>query len=253
MIHGKNKRKKKRNNKNVGAGAVALAALTPARMPGPFQTLLEHKPPLTPQQLRARRVELIRKIQVLRGRPLIIYATTTAISGQARVPAYVHREDIVPISEIVNSVDPGATAVDFLLETPGGLAEVTIEIVQLLRPRFNLVGFVIPHAAMSAGTILIMSGDEILMDHKSSLGAIDPQFVGTDGRLQPAQAILQGIETIKQDVATSGGLNPVYIPIIRGSCSQPRTRESSPQTSLRTGSRPTSSATGLNTVRRESR
>jgi hypothetical protein len=88
--------------------------------------------------------------------------------------------------------------------------------VNLLRPRFAHVAFIIPHMAMSAGTILTMSGDEILMDHRSSLGQIDPQFEGVDGRPQPAQAILSGIETIKKELAASGGiLNPVYIPILR--------------------------------------
>ena len=105
---------------------------------------------------------------------------------------------------------------DFLLETPGGLAEVTVDIVNLLRPRFKHVAFIVPHFAMSAGTILVMSGDEILMDHRSSLGAIDPQFMGPDGRPQPAQAILTGIETIKKAVdANNGNLHPVYVPILR--------------------------------------
>ncbi|MBK8012022.1 MAG: Clp protease ClpP [Deltaproteobacteria bacterium] len=105
---------------------------------------------------------------------------------------------------------------DILIETPGGLAEVTVELVNLLRPRFDHVAFIVPHMAMSAGTILAMSGDEILMDHRSSLGAIDPQFQSPDGRIQPAQAILAGIDAIKDDVAKNGGnLNPVYMPILR--------------------------------------
>jgi hypothetical protein len=132
----------------------------------------------------------------------------------ANVPAYIHREDIIPLSEILNTIQ--GEGLDFLLETPGGLAEVTIEIVNLLRPRFSEVRFIIPHMAMSAGTILVMSGNEILMDHRSSLGPIDPQFAGPDGKLQPAQAIISGIETIKEDIANNRGvLNPVYLPILR--------------------------------------
>jgi len=180
---------------------------------GPYQTLVNMQPNVTPQQLRAQRVDLIQKIQQRRGRPLVIYATNTAIA-QPRITNYLHREDIVPFSEMLDTAK--GDVVDILLETPGGLAEVTVEIVNLLRPRFNHVAFIVPHTAMSAGTILAMSGDEILMDHRSSLGAIDPQFQGADGRLQPAQAIIQGLETIKADVKNNGGaLNPVYIPILR--------------------------------------
>lgn len=180
---------------------------------GPFEQLISQVPPLTPAQLREQRVDLIKQIQAHRRRPLAIYATNlnTAVPG---VPAYVHRDDIVPLSEILDAVK--GSEVDILLETPGGLAEVTIEIVKLLRPRFTDVAFVVPHIAMSAGTILAMSGNEILMDHRSSLGAIDPQFIGADGRPQPAQALLTGIEAIKLEVAQNGGnLNPVYMPILR--------------------------------------
>lgn len=180
---------------------------------GPFQRLIEHQPPLTIQQLRAQRVELMKQIQAVRGRPLVVYATSMNVPDP-RIPAYIHREDLIPLGEVLDSV-PGKE-LDVLIETPGGLAEVTVEIVKLLRPRFDHVAFIVPHVAMSAGTILAMAGDEILMDHRSSLGAIDPQLPTSDGRLQPAQAILQGIDTIRQSVKDNGGqLDPTYVPILR--------------------------------------
>ncbi len=184
-----------------------------AKKKGPFQSLIEQLPVLNPQQVRQQRVALMQKIQKLRGRPLVTYCTNIEISGPG-IPAFIHPQDIIPLSEVLDSVD--GKELDFLLETPGGLAEVTVDIVNLLRPRFDKVAFIIPHFAMSAGTILAMSGDEILMDHRSSLGAIDPQFMGQDGRPQPAQAILSGIETIKKAVDDNNGiLHPVYIPILR--------------------------------------
>jgi serine dehydrogenase proteinase len=182
---------------------------------GVFYDLLTKQPPPTPQQLRDRRIALIKAIQEKRGRPLIIYATSSNVT-ERRIPAYMHREDLIPLSETLRTVSGDAKAIDVLVETPGGLAEVAIEIVNLLRPRFEHVGFIVPHIAMSAGTILVMSGDEILMDHRSSLGPIDPQFMDGEGRPSPAQAIISGIETIKQEVAKNNGqLHPVYIPILR--------------------------------------
>jgi ClpP class serine protease len=133
---------------------------------GPFQKLLEEQPNKSPQEVRKQRVALMQEIRKLRGRPLITYATNIEISVP-NVPAFIHPQDIVPLSEVLDSVE--GDAVDFLLETPGGLAEVTVDIVNLLRPRFRHVSFIVPHFAMSAGTILAMSGDEILMDHRSSL------------------------------------------------------------------------------------
>jgi ATP-dependent protease ClpP protease subunit/ribosomal protein S27E len=179
---------------------------------GIFQSIVESQPTTTLQQMRETRVALIRQVEALRQRPLAAYVTS--LSPLPRVTAYISHEDIVPFSEILDSVE--GDKVDVLLESPGGLSEVSVELRAILRKRFSEVGFIIPHVAMSAATILVMSGDEILMDHRSSLGAIDPQFVGNDGRPQPAQAILTGIETIKKSIQENNGvMNPVYLPILR--------------------------------------
>ncbi len=179
---------------------------------GVYRQLIESQQVTNLQQLRAQRVALIKRIQELRNRPLVSYVTT--MNPLPRVTAYIIHEDIVPFSEVLDSVE--GDSVDVLLESPGGLSEVAVELASLLRNRFKHVGFIIPHAAMSAATMLVMSGDEILMDHRSSLGPIDPQFVGADGRLQPAQAIVTGLETIKKAVEENKGvLNPAYIPILR--------------------------------------
>jgi ATP-dependent protease ClpP protease subunit len=179
----------------------------------PYYKLLQTQLTTSPQALRQERIKLIQTIQNIRQRPLVVYSTNIELSGPG-TPAFIHPQDIIPLSEVLDSVT--GDHLDFLLETPGGLAEVTVDIVNLLRPRFKNVAFIVPHMAMSAGTILVMSGDEILMDNRSSLGAIDPQFLGADGRPQPAQAILAGIETIKQNAdKNNGNLHPVYIPILR--------------------------------------
>ena len=179
---------------------------------GLYRQLIEAQHVTNLQQLRAQRIALIQRIQGLRKRPLVSYVTT--LNPLPKVTAYISHEDIVPFGEVLDSVD--GDSVDVLLESPGGLSEVAVELASLLRNRFKNVAFIIPHAAMSAATMLVMSGDAILMDHRSALGPIDPQFVGADGRLQPAQAILTGIETIKKAVVDNKGvLNPAYIPILR--------------------------------------
>jgi len=54
----------------------------------------------------------------------------------------------------------------------------------------TVVDFLIPSHAMSAGTILAMSGDAIHMDYYSVLGPIDPQVENQEGRLIPALGYL---------------------------------------------------------------
>ena len=179
---------------------------------GPYQTLLDQAPTVTPKDLRNKRIETIGRIQNIRSRPLIAYVTNVEVRNP-QVPALITREDIIPFYELISDIS--TDEIDVLIESPGGYAEVTIELVNLLRPKFKKVGFIIPHVAMSAATIMVMSGDEILMDYRSSLGPIDPQFPGPDGRPQPAQAILTGIDTIKKKADEEGRLHPVYAPILR--------------------------------------
>lgn len=65
-----------------------------------------------------------------------------------------------------------------ILETYGGSIETVERIADLFRhhyPSPKEVWFLIPNFAMSAGTVLAMSGDKIYMDYYSILGPIDPQ------------------------------------------------------------------------------
>lgn len=76
-----------------------------------------------------------------------------------------------------------------IVDTPGGIVEVVERMVEMIRHHYKEVDFIIPDRAMSAGTILVMSGDRIRMDYFSRLGPIDPQ-VEKDGRLVPALSYL---------------------------------------------------------------
>ncbi len=78
----------------------------------------------------------------------------------------------------------------FILETNGGYAETALRISDAIRHHYRTVDFLIPGFAMSAGTILVMSGDSIYMDYYSVLGPIDPQVPGSDGSLVPALGYL---------------------------------------------------------------
>ncbi len=76
-----------------------------------------------------------------------------------------------------------------ILETSGGYIEVVQRMVDTMRHNYKLVEFIIPNYAMSAGTVLAMSGDEIYMDYFSILGPIDPQ-VEKEKRFIPALGYL---------------------------------------------------------------
>ena len=80
--------------------------------------------------------------------------------------------------DFIEKLQEGKSVKDRLvifLNTPGGSSEMTEKMVEIIRFHYQEVFFVVPDFAMSAGTILCMSGNKIYMDYSSSLGPIDPQ------------------------------------------------------------------------------
>lgn len=84
-----------------------------------------------------------------------------------------------------------------LLNTPGGSAETVEKMVSVIRFHYDEVFFVVPDYAMSAGTILCMSGDKIFMDYSSSVGPIDPQVYNGKNWV-PALGYLDKVEELIQ-------------------------------------------------------
>jgi hypothetical protein len=88
-------------------------------------------------------------------------------------------------------------AIAICLTTTGGQAEAVEKLVEVVRHHYALVYFVVPLAAMSAGTIFCMSGDKIYMDYSSSLGPIDPQVPDREGKfLVPALGHLDKVNEV---------------------------------------------------------
>ena len=77
-----------------------------------------------------------------------------------------------------------------VLTTTGGYIDVVKRIVETLRHHYKVVDFVVPNYALSAGTVLAMSGDAIHMNYYSRLGPIDPQLETERGRAVSALGYL---------------------------------------------------------------
>lgn len=102
----------------------------------------------------------------------------------------------------------------FLIHTPGGVAEVVEKMVEIIRYHYKEVWYVVPDMAMSAGTILCMSGDKIYMDYSAALGPIDPQIPNSDGQLVPALGYLDYVERMIEKSA-SGDLTDAEFAILQ--------------------------------------
>jgi ClpP class serine protease len=122
-------------------------------------------------------------------------------------------QDLLPISDQLSNLS--GRAIDLILETPGGSGESAEDIVRLLHGKYEEVGIIVPGCAKSAGTIMAMAADEILMEPVSSLGPIDAQ-IQWQGKVFSADALIEGMEKIKKEVTQTGSLNKAYIPILQG-------------------------------------
>lgn len=136
----------------------------------------------------------ISEIYAVRNNPVVCYVANVV---QGNINNSIDGTDDLPFNEMISSVPADAKEIDIVLVTPGGSANQVNSFVNVLRPRFEKVNFIVLNMAMSAGTILIMSGDEIIMSAQSKFGPIDPQIPNKEGRFIPAQSILVALEGIR--------------------------------------------------------
>ncbi|MDH5795727.1 MAG: serine protease [Candidatus Bathyarchaeota archaeon] len=178
-----------------------------------FQDLLQSLRDSTQHQ--QVRIQLIQGIQEMTECPLIVYAADFGKSHPA-VPNSINSADKTGFSDLIEGLE--GDALDVLIHSPGGAANATEQIVGMLRDNFASVRFIVPHAAKSAATLMVLAGDAVLMDDRSELGPTDPQiakptFGGTV--FVPAQAVLDGLEIAKSLVEREGEkVLPLLVPLL---------------------------------------
>ena len=102
---------------------------------------------------------------------------------------YIDIEDSEEVIRAINLTDDDVP-IDLILHTPGGLVLATERIACALKRHKGKVTVFIPHYAMSGGTLIALSADEIVMDPSAVIGSVDPQVGG-----YPAASILKVIES----------------------------------------------------------
>jgi len=156
--------------------------------------------------------ERITEVTAITGRPLLLYVANF-LQG---IRSSIKHEDKTALSDMMDGVN--TEEIDFMINSPGGSPEVTETMVNMLRSKYSHIRFAIPNMAKSAATLLCLSGDELLMDHRSELGPTDPQITYTSGgeqRMEAAEDILDGFEDVKKKLKTEGVTAlPAYSPLI---------------------------------------
>ncbi|WP_197052461.1 SDH family Clp fold serine proteinase [Halobellus rufus] len=107
---------------------------------------------------------------------------------------------------------------DLILHSPGGTPTAAESLVDYLRSKFDHIRVFVPHAAMSAATMMCCAADELVMGRHSFLGPIDPQVTldtPTGVRSVPAKAILQQFEQAKEEIEDDEDNLAQWTPILR--------------------------------------
>jgi ClpP class serine protease len=135
-------------------------------------------PVLSRRALQARRGRALRALERARGGTrLIALIHRQETVGVLGVPFYrfIDIEDSEAVLRIVRQT-PDAAPLDLLLHTPGGLVLASEQIAYALKAHTGKVTVLVPHYAMSGGTLLALAADEIRMDEAAVLGPVDPQL-----------------------------------------------------------------------------
>jgi ClpP class serine protease len=128
------------------------------------------------KQLDSSRVNIIRDLERKRGSRLItlIHRQESLSFLGLPISRYINIEDSEQVLRAIR-MTPDDMPIDIILHTPGGLVLASEQIARaLLRHKAKVTVFV-PHYAMSGGTLIALSADEIVMDPNAVLGPVDPQ------------------------------------------------------------------------------
>ena len=160
---------------------------------------------LSSQELQEELRKLIAQYNETKKTYLLVHA---AAMGKPVPPPLIslNVDDYYVIFDMLRKVT--SKNLDYYIETPGGSADVVAEIVRFIRSKFEQVNFVVSGQAKSAGTILVLSGDEILISESGSLGPIDAQI--QIGRSQiSACDYMEWINTKREEAEKNNKLNPL--------------------------------------------
>lgn len=124
------------------------------------------------QKDRYLRQQLIRDIEALTGRRLIVYFANRFIVGSD-----INDDDPIYVTELLSDV-ASTDAVDLMIETNGGKTDSTEAIVSILQHRLKDLRVVVANAAKSNGTLICLAANTIVMGPSSELGPIDPHLNG---------------------------------------------------------------------------
>ena len=152
----------------------------------------------TLNSLEEKKKNYFRKIKMYAKRNTIVYYSAWQQKPNLVGPFSIDDDDRNGFMNALSKMDK-TKGLDLILHTPGGDTAATQSIVNYLFKFFSGdIRVIVPHTAMSAGTMIACSAKEIIMAKHSNLGPVDPQINGV-----PAYEFLKMIKEAKKDIASN--------------------------------------------------
>ena len=127
--------------------------------------------------LRAQRSRALAALERARGTRVIAMIHRQETVGVLGVPFYrfIDVDDSEAVLRAIRQT-PAEAPIDLLLHTPGGLVLASEQIAYAVRAHPGKTTVLVPHYAMSGGTLIALAADDVLMDEAAVLGPVDPQL-----------------------------------------------------------------------------
>ncbi|MBP1911060.1 ClpP class serine protease [Thermococcus stetteri] len=147
-------------------------------------------PQLQFRALQVARARLMAQLARKRNSTVIAMIHRQESIGLFGIPVYrfISIEDSEEILRAIRAA-PKDKPIDLIIHTPGGLVLAATQIARALKEHPAETRVIVPHYAMSGGTLIALAADKIIMDPNAVLGPVDPQL----GQY-PAPSILKAVE-----------------------------------------------------------
>jgi ClpP class serine protease len=142
-----------------------------------FLIIISLQPLVQRQLLASARRRAVGRLAEKRGATVItlIHRQETVSFLGIPLMRHIDIDDAESVLRAIRETPPGRP-IEIVLHTPGGLVLAARQIASALADHDGRVTAVVPHYAMSGGTMIALAADEILVDPHAALGPIDPQL-----------------------------------------------------------------------------
>lgn len=166
----------------------------------------------------AHRLPLYQQIEAQRGSRVLALVNSERIGLQTQIAS----DAVVPFVNLLDEIGP-VRKLSLLLDTNGGHTSAAWRLINLFHSFCEELEVIIPTKAMSAGTLMSLGANKIVMTKQAALGPIDPSLDGhplapvTSGPTGlpvrvpiSAEAVRGYIDEVKKDISDPSAMAEIW-------------------------------------------